>query len=130
MAGALTLKGNYSSTLVIRGLATGQITRGDFIRVWFHELCIGLLLGLMAGILVMGVGWIWHHHLLLGVIVGGSLLLAFLVSTTLASLLPIFFNRVKIDPAVAAGPLVSTLMDIVGITIYLGLATGLLMYLK
>ncbi len=121
--------GLQTSMLVIRGLATGQISQRDLSRVWVHELGIGLLLGLLSGTLVMGVGWIWHQDYLLGLVVGISLLLAFLVSTSLASLIPILFYRIKIDPAIAAGPLVSTTMDIVGIAIYLTLATTLLIYL-
>ena len=77
----------------------------------------------------MAVGWLWQGHHMLGIVVGVSLLLAFLVSTSIASTLPIFFNQLKIDPAVAAGPFVSTVMDIVGIAIYLTLATTWLVYL-
>ena len=115
--------------LVIRGLATGQIGHPDLFRVWKHELAIGLCLGLVSGALVMAVGWLWQGQYMLGIVVGVSLLLAFLVSTSLASTLPILFNKLKIDPAVAAGPFVSTAMDIVGIAIYLSLATSLLIYL-
>lgn len=121
--------GLQTSMLVIRGLATGQISQRDLSRVWLHELGIGLLLGLLSGTLVMSVGWIWHQDYVLGLVVGISLLLAFLVSTSLASLIPISFYRINIDPAIAAGPLVSTTMDIVGIAIYLTLATTLLVYL-
>ena len=80
----------------------------------------------VSGALVMAVGWVWQGRYMLGIVVGVSLLLAFVVSTSLASTLPILFNRLKIDPAVAAGPFVSTAMDIVGIAIYLTLATTLL----
>ncbi|MCA9473117.1 MAG: magnesium transporter [Nitrospira sp.] len=121
--------GLQTSMLVVRGLAVGQIGPGDLWAVWRHELAIGLCLGLVSGLLVMVVGWLWQGHTMLGVVVGVSLLLAFLVSTSLASMLPIVFNRFQIDPAVAAGPFVSTTMDIVGIAIYLTLATSLLTYL-
>ncbi len=121
--------GLQTSMLVIRGLATGQISQRDLSRVWLHELGIGLFLGLLSGSLVMTVGWLWHQDYMLGLVVGISLLLAFLVSTSLASLIPILFYRIKMDPAIAAGPLVSTTMDIVGIAIYLTLTTTLLVYL-
>ena len=121
--------GLQTSMLVIRGLATGQIGQRDLWRVWQHELAIGLLLGAISGGLVMAVGWVWQGQYMLGIVVGVSLLLAFLVSTSLASILPILFNRFDIDPAVAAGPFVATTMDILGIAIYLTLATSLLIYL-
>jgi magnesium transporter len=63
-------------------------------------------------------------------VVGASLMIAFLASTSMATIMPIMLKRVGVDPAVAAGPFVTTANDISGITIYLTLATALLEYLK
>jgi magnesium transporter len=63
-------------------------------------------------------------------VVGASLMIAFLVSTSMATIMPIMLKRMGIDPAVAAGPFVTTANDITGITIYLALATALLEHLK
>jgi magnesium transporter len=63
-------------------------------------------------------------------VVGASLMIAFLASTSMATIMPIMLKRVGVDPAVAAGPFVTTANDISGITIYLTLATALLDYLK
>src|SRR5574339_431119 len=114
--------GLQSSTLIIRGLATGVVELTDVWTVFFREVKIGLLMGIACGIILTGVGWIWHQGFL-GVVVGASLITAFLVSTSMATFMPIVLKRLGVDPAVAAGPFVTTANDITGITIYLTLAT-------
>ncbi|MBM4119612.1 MAG: magnesium transporter [Nitrospira sp.] len=122
--------GLQSSTLIIRGLATGGIELTDVWTVFFREVRIGLLLGLACGVLLTLVGWIWHGQPFLGMVVGVSLLMAFVISTSMATIMPVFLKRVGVDPAVAAGPFVTTANDITGISVYLTLSTGVLAYLK
>jgi magnesium transporter len=122
--------GLQSSTLIIRGLATGRIELTDVWAVFFREVRIGLLLGLACGVLLTLIGWIWHGQPFLGMVVGASLLMAFLISTSMATIMPVFLKRVGVDPAVAAGPFVTTANDITGISVYLALSTALLGYLK
>ncbi|WP_447979802.1 magnesium transporter [Candidatus Nitrospira bockiana] len=122
--------GLQSSTLIIRGLATGSIESSDLWKVFFREIRIGLILSVACAVLLTGTTWIWHGHWSLGAVVGVSLIIAFLVSTSMATVMPILLKRLGVDPAVAAGPFVTTANDISGITIYLTLATALLDYLK
>ncbi|WP_447973202.1 magnesium transporter [Nitrospira sp. Kam-Ns4a] len=122
--------GLQSSTVIIRGLATGGVELADMWTVFFREVRIGFLLGLACGALLSLVGWLWHGHGILGMVVGASMTIAFLVSTSMATILPILLKRLDVDPAVAAGPFVTTANDITGITIYLALATALLEYLR
>jgi magnesium transporter len=75
-------------------------------------------------------GGLWHGHWVSGVVVCTSLAMAFLVSTSMATVMPILLKRADVNPAVAAGPFVTTANDITGITIYLALATTFLEYLK
>ncbi|MGH7182311.1 MAG: magnesium transporter, partial [Nitrospiraceae bacterium] len=121
--------GLQSSTLIIRGLATGLIELTDVRAVFLREIKIGLLMGLACGVILTVVGWIWHQEFL-GMVVGVSLILAFMVSTSMATFMPIFLKRMGVDPAVAAGPFVTTANDITGITIYLSLATVFMEYLR
>lgn len=121
--------GLQSSTLIIRGLATGHVELTDVRSVFFREVKIGLLMGVACGLILSLVGWIWHQGFL-GVVVGASLIIAFLVSTSMATFMPIFLKRIGVDPAVAAGPFVTTANDITGITIYLTLATVFMDYLR
>src|SRR6059036_2450852 len=122
--------GLQSSTMVIRGLATGRIELTDVWKMFFRETWIGLLLGVACGVLLTAAGWLWHGQWFMGMVVGVSLVIAFLVSTSMATIMPVLLKRLDIDPAVAAGPFVTTANDITGISIYLALATLLLEYLK
>ena len=121
--------GLQSSTLIIRGLATGQVEASDVRTVLFRETKIGLLMGLACGLMLTVVGWGLQQGVL-GVVVGTSLLIAFFVSTSMATIMPILLKRMKVDPAIAAGPFVTTVNDITGITIYLTLASIFLDHLR
>jgi magnesium transporter len=122
--------GLQSSTLIIRGLATGGIELTDMWKVFFREVRIGLLLGITCGIILTAASWIWHGRVFLGMVVGGSMMIAFFVSTSMATIMPILLQRLGVDPAIAAGPFVTTANDITGISIYLTLATILLEFLR
>lgn len=121
--------GLQSSTLIIRGLATGVVELSDVRTVFFREVKVGLVMGVACGIILTVVGWAWHQAFL-GMVVGTSLVIAFLVSTSMATIMPVVLKRMGVDPAVAAGPFVTTANDITGITIYLSLATLFLDYLR
>ena len=121
--------GLQSSTLIIRGLATGVVELTDVWKVFFREMRIALLMGMACGLILTAVGWLWHQGFL-GMVVGTSLIIAFLVSTSMATIMPIVLKRMGVDPAVAAGPFVTTANDITGITIYLTLSTLFLEYLR
>ena len=121
--------GLQSSTLIIRGLATGVVELSDVRTVFFREVKVGLLMGGACGVILTLVGWAWHQAFL-GMVVGTSLVIAFLVSTSMATIMPVVLKRMGVDPAVAAGPFVTTANDITGITIYLSLATLFLDYLR
>ncbi len=127
MSGNLGLQ---SSTLIIRGLATGRVELSDIWKVVFRELRIGLFLGLICGTLLLLAGWVWQGSGFLGVVVGASILLTFLISASMATVTPLLLKKFKIDPAVAAGPFITTAMDITGVTIYLGLATLMIEHIR
>lgn len=122
--------GLQSSTLIIRGLATGRVEVSDIWKVVFRELRIGLTLGVICGILLLIAGWVWQGSGFLGLVVGTSLLMTFIISASLATVTPLLLKKCQIDPAVAAGPFITTAMDITGVSIYLGLATMMLEYLR
>ena len=122
--------GLQSSTLIIRGLATGRVEPSDIWKVVFRELRIGLLLGVVCGTLLFLAGWAWQHNGYLGMVVGGAILTTFLISSSIATVTPLLLRKFHIDPAVAAGPFITTAMDITGVSIYLGFATAMLEYLR
>jgi magnesium transporter len=118
--------GTQSSTIVVRGLATGRLIQADLWSVVFKELAIGLILGLVYGTLIGFVAqtqqgsWAFALSVCLGVI--SSMSLAALVG----SMVPMAFARVNIDPAVATGPFVTTSIDIISVFCYFKIATSLL----
>jgi len=93
-----------------------------------REIMIGLLMGTICGIVVGLVGYIWHHSFVLGLVVGIAMMAAMTVAATMGTLVPTFFRKIHVDPAIASGPFVTTSNDIVGILIYLGTATLILRY--
>src|SRR5437870_2476385 len=122
--------GLQSSTLIIRGLATGRIELTDVKRVFAREVLIGFLIALLCGGVTLAVAATMHINLHLGLVVGGAMVCPLVMSTSMATIMPVVLKRYGVDPAVAAGPFVTTANDITGITIYLSLATTFLSYLK
>src|SRR2546428_166628 len=122
--------GLQSSTMVIRGLATGRIELSDVKRVFAREVLIGFIIGLLCGAVTLAFAAIMHINLHLGMVVGVAMVCALCMSTSMATIMPVVLKRYGVDPAVASGPLVTTANDITGITIYLSLATTFLSYLK
>jgi magnesium transporter len=122
--------GLQTSTLVIRGLATGRIELSDVKKVFLREIFIGFLIGLLCGVVALSVAAVIHINLTLGLVVGVAMVCALVVSTSMATIMPVVLKRLGIDPAVAAGPFVTTANDITGIAIYLSLATAVISHLK
>jgi magnesium transporter len=121
--------GIQSSSIMVRGFAIGRVDFNNLRRVLFKEIRIGLLMGVVCGIVAGCAAVLWHKDLLLGPIVALAMVTAITVAASMGTLIPAFFKKVKIDPAIASGPFVTTANDIVGIIIYLGIATLFLKYL-
>jgi magnesium transporter len=119
-----------SSTLVIRGLATGEIELSDVRKVFLRQVTIGFLISLLCGVVALAAAAVMHINLTLGLVVGVAMVFALCVSTAMATIMPVILKRYDVDPAIAAGPFVTTANDITGIAIYLTLATAVLAHLK
>lgn len=123
--------GTQTSTITVRGLATGRIDPrwqriGHYL---WQQVKVGALLGVSTGVVAAGVALVLERNLHYSFVVGAAMFLAILVASTNGVLIPLFFERLGIDPAVAAGPLVTTTNDITGILIYFGLASLLIGFL-
>jgi len=121
--------GIQSSSIMVRGFAIGRVDFNNLRTVLFKEMRIGLLMGLACGIVAGCDAVLWHKDPLLGPIVALSMVTAITTAASMGALIPAFFKKVKIDPAIASGPFVTTANDIVGIIIYLGIATFFLKFL-
>lgn len=118
--------GTQAASVVVRGLATGEVRLGDIWRVVKKEFLVGILVGTVLGILALLRALILQRSSLLGLSVGLSMIAAVTVATCVGSILPIIFQKLGIDPAVASGPLVTTVVDISSLLIYFGIAMQLI----
>jgi magnesium transporter len=114
--------GSQTTATIIRALAVGDIDWGDVWRVWLHEVSVGFILGLIMGAIGFALAAIWISDLQLALIVGLSILCIVLWSTGAGSLLPLLATRLKVDPTVVSGPVMSTLVDATGLLIYFNIA--------
>ncbi len=110
--------GTQSSTIVVRGFATGRVDFDNLGRFLTRELAIGIIMGIVCGLVVGLSAHIWHGNSMLGWTVGVAMSAAITVSAMMGVLVPVVFRLMRIDPAIAAGPLVTTGNDVIGITIY------------
>jgi magnesium transporter len=118
--------GTQSSTIVVRGLATGKLSLGDFWTVIFKELSIGLILGIIYGTLIGSVAQLRFSVIQVAISVGLAVVSSMSIAALVGSMVPMGFAKIKIDPAVATGPFVTTAIDIISVFFYFQLATILL----
>ena len=118
--------GTQSATIVVRGFATGRVDFHNLGRFLGKELIISLLMGVACGLLSSVGALVWHGDYTLCFTVGISMSVAIVASAILGVLVPFLFRLVHIDPAIAAGPAVTTIDDIVAISIYYLVALALI----
>ena len=120
--------GGQTSTVAVRGLATGQLGRGEgrFRQFLLQQLKVGALMGLICATLAAVGAFLIESSTAFAMVVGGSLFLVVMVSSFNGAATPVLFERLGIDPAVAASPLVTTTSDLTGILIYFGLALSMI----
>lgn len=118
--------GTQSSALVVRGMATGKITPGSLGWYLVKELKIGFLLGISCGALAGLASYLWLSSVGIGWIVGISIFISIVAAAIMGAAIPLVFRWVKIDPAIAGGPIVLAINDMTGIIIFFGIATLLM----
>ena len=120
--------GSQTSTIAVRGLASGRIGlgQGRVARFLIEQAKVGAVIGLASAVLVGAAAFFLQQNPAYALVVGVSLFLAIWVASVNGAAIPVAFERLGIDPAIAAGPLVTTSSDIIGICIYFGLALFLI----
>ena len=116
--------GTQSSTIIVRGIATGRIEIGSELKVLLKEVRVGIILGVLYGLL-LGVFAKFRFidaDPMLGVVVGLSIACSMLIAVAVGTFIPMFLRKVDIDPAVATGPFVTTSIDILGVLFYFVIA--------
>jgi magnesium transporter len=118
--------GTQSSTIVVRGLATGRLNIRDLWPVVFKELSVGMILGVVYGTMIGVVAQLQYNRVELAVAVCLAVVSSMSIAALVGSFVPMIFARLNIDPAVATGPFVTTSIDIISVFIYFQIATTLL----
>ena len=121
--------GTQSSTLTVRGIATGDIQGREAWLAVLREGVSGVFIGTICGFIVGTVALVMYGNWVLGLVVGLALLGNMTTAATMGTLVPLIFKKVGVDPAVASAPFISTSIDITGLLIYSGLASALIAYL-
>lgn len=119
--------GSQSSTIMVRGFATGELDPLRPMRVLPGEVAIAAIIGVLSGVLVGVATTLWHaDRAWMGLVVGLALPCAITMAALVGTLVPFFCHRVKVDPAYASGPFLLTLNDIGAYLIYFSVALGLM----
>jgi len=120
--------GTQTSTIIVRGIATGRVSTANALKLVFKELRVGFLLGALYGLLLGGSGYLLSlggfmeigamTSIELGITVGLGIVLSMATAALVGALVPVLLHRINLDPAVATGPFVTTSVDILGVVVY------------
>ncbi|MFE8702976.1 magnesium transporter [Cytobacillus sp. FJAT-54145] len=123
IAGMTGNTGTQSLAVVVRGLVSHDIDKKVVTKLVLRELSVGIIIGLTCGILISIIALVWQGSFVLGLVVGSSLLLTLIIGTLAGTVIPLILYRFNVDPAIASGPLITTLNDIFSLVTYFGIAT-------
>ncbi len=128
IAGMTGNTGTQSLAVVVRGLITHDLDRKTVFKLIAREFGVGIIIGVTCGLLIAIIAYVWLGPIY-SLIVGGSLILTLIIGTLAGTVIPLALYRLGVDPAVASGPLITTLNDIFSLIVYFSLATAFLSYL-
>ncbi|WP_243385686.1 magnesium transporter [Bacillus kexueae] len=129
IAGMAGNTGTQALAIAVRRLATGDDNGESFKKIIMKEAGTGVITGTVCGFVVTIVVFLWKQQLFLGLLVGISILATLTVATIAGAFVPFVMHKLNIDPAVASGPFITTINDIISILIYFGMATLFMNYL-
>ncbi len=129
IAGMAGNTGTQALAVAVRRIAIGEDEEENKWLLIMREAGTGVITGAVCGTVIMFVVYFWLGDFFLGLLVGFSILITLIVATLAGALVPLLMHRLKVDPAVASGPFITTINDIISILIYFGLATFFMGYL-
>ncbi len=118
--------GAQSATLMVRAIATGDLDLGDWSKAVGKEVFVGVLLGVAMALIAAGVVQIYGGNTRIAFIVGLSMISIVFVANAFGAMLPFALSRLKVDPAAASTPLITSVMDVLGLIIYFSIAVSVL----
>lgn len=121
--------GTQTLTIIVRGIALGELTFENARRILFREIGVGISNGIAIGLTVSLLGLIWEKNMVFGFIIGSAMFLNMLAATVAGYTIPIILKKLNIDPALASAVFVTTVTDVLGFFFFLGLATVLISYI-
>ncbi len=121
------IAGSQTLTLIVRGLALGQVTDINRKALLKKELKVGALNGIIWAVVVGAIAYFWFDSSLLGVVIACAILLNIVMAAITGVLLPVVLSKLKIDPALSGSVILTTVTDIVGFVAFLGLGSLLLL---
>lgn len=121
--------GNQAVAVSLRELSLGVVKPFEVWRVWLQEVSVGLINGLVLGFLIGFAAWLWQGNVYLGLVVGGALGINTVVAVSIGGTLPLFLKKINVDPALASGPILTTVTDMLGFFLALTFAGLMLNYI-
>lgn len=123
IAGMTGNTGTQSLAIVVRGLVSEKMTTKKIFKLLFREFLVGIIIGVVCAVTISVIAYVWQGNLFLGMVVGASLLATLILGTLAGTVIPLILYKFNVDPAVASGPLITTINDILSLLIYFGIAT-------
>src|SRR5699024_7171801 len=111
VAGMTGNTGTQSLAGVIMGLTKERVNTKQVLKRWCRELRVGIVIGLTCGALIFVIAYPWHGSAILGLVIGTSLLCTLHIGTLAGTIIPLVLNRLHVVPALASGPLITTIND-------------------
>jgi magnesium transporter len=121
--------GNQAVAVSMRELSIGAVTPGEVFRVLRQEISVGLINGLMLGLLIGLAAFMWKGNIYLGLVVGSALTINTIFAVSIGGTVPLILKGFKIDPALASGPILTTITDMLGFFLALTFAATAMSHL-
>lgn len=121
--------GNQAVAVSLRELSLGVVKPHELARVLWQEMKVGLINGVVLGILIGAAAYLYKGNLYLGLVVGGALAINTVVAVSIGGTIPLFLKKLKADPALASGPILTTVTDMLGFFLALTFAGSMISYL-
>ena len=114
--------GVQSSAIVVQGLASNDFQFNGIFKRILKEMLIGVIIGSICGLIIFGYAYLFQGETLMGITVGISIFVVVIFAAIFGTFFPLILDKIKIDPALATGPFITTTNDILGLTIYFFIA--------
>ena len=118
--------GNQAVAVIMRELSLGLVSAKEVLRVWLNELGVGLINGLCLGLFIALLAYFWKGNPWLGLVVGCAMSANTIIAVSIGGTLPLIMRRFSLDPALASGPILTTVTDMCGFFLVLSGASVLL----